>query len=205
MRNKLTRYCFTVAISLVILTGCGGQAQIMGVVRNAPALTSVAQAQQEVEPTSSDFVLIWHVFGTPTLSPTLSTSDSATATYFVQHRPTAGASSSHGSSTGNTNAGAVSPGDPTQGELVFMGVGTCMTCHDTNNGITIVGPSLKGVGTRAGQRIAGKTADEYLRQSILDPTAYVVEGFNPVMPQSFGTALTPQQIADLIAYLKSLQ
>jgi cytochrome c2 len=204
MRNKTATYLIAVMI-IFILSGCGGEAQIFGVVRNAPELTAVAQGQQQAAPTSKDFVLSWQVFGTPTPRPTLSVNDSATATAYAQNRPTQGASVAQTSQSGSGLSAPLSPGDAGQGELVFMGAGTCMTCHDTTSGITIVGPSLKGVGSRAGQRIAGKSADEYLHESILNPTAYVVEGFNPLMPQNFGTALTPQQIADLIAYLKSLK
>jgi hypothetical protein len=45
------------------------------------------------------------------------------------------------------------------------------------------------------------SAEEYIRESILTPDAYVVEGFQEGdMYQTFGEELSEQQIADLIAY-----
>jgi cytochrome c oxidase subunit II len=45
--------------------------------------------------------------------------------------------------------------------------------------------------------------EEYLRQSILDPTARIVAGYQPVMPTYEGQ-LSEEQIFHLIAYIKSL-
>jgi hypothetical protein len=42
----------------------------------------------------------------------------------------------------------------------------------------------------------------YIYESILRPNAYVVDGFQKgLMPQTFETTLTPQQLADLLAFL----
>ena len=51
------------------------------------------------------------------------------------------------------------------------------------------------------------TADEkYLTNSITDPNLQIVAGFSPnVMPATFGQALTPAQITNLIAYIESLK
>ena len=49
------------------------------------------------------------------------------------------------------------------------------------------------------------TVDEnYIRESILDPRAKVVNGFDPVMPTYQGI-LKDKQIDALIAYIKSLK
>jgi Cytochrome c len=73
------------------------------------------------------------------------------------------------------------------------------------NGVTIVGPSLKGVAVRAATRKPGYTAIAYLRESIMYPNAYVVQGFNPgIMPQTFGQQLSKQQIDDVVSYLLTL-
>jgi cytochrome c oxidase subunit 2 len=42
---------------------------------------------------------------------------------------------------------------------------------------------------------------DYLHQSIMEPSAFVVEGYPDVMPHTYGETLTDQQISDLIAYL----
>jgi hypothetical protein len=50
------------------------------------------------------------------------------------------------------------------------------------------------------------SAAEYLRESIVEPDAYVVEGFQPgTMTGDFDTVLTEQEIDDLVAYLLTLQ
>jgi cytochrome c2 len=204
MQNKVTQYLLVALSSLFSLVGCGGQAYLPSIVSNAPELTAVAQ-QQQPEPMSKDFVLIWEVFGTPTPRPTLNFRDSATATAYAQNRQSGNSRVVEQPQAANVPAGELLPGDPRRGEMVFMGAGTCMTCHDTTSGITVVGPTLKGVSHHAEEHAQGKSVDEYLHESILNPDAYVVPGFNPVMPKHFGTALTPQQIEDLIAYLKSLK
>ena len=49
--------------------------------------------------------------------------------------------------------------------------------------------------------------DEYLNESIIDPNARIVEGFTSgVMPQNFGQQFaSPDQIADIIAFIESLK
>jgi sulfur oxidation c-type cytochrome SoxX len=93
-----------------------------------------------------------------------------------------------------------------RGQVVFSTAG-CTACHAIS-GISsgTVGPVLDGLATRAGSTVSGLTAEEYIHQSIIDPSAYVVPGFTDgVMPQNFGEILTEEQINDLVAFLLSLQ
>ncbi len=54
--------------------------------------------------------------------------------------------------------------------------------------------------------MAGKSAEEFLRESILNPDAVVTEGFTPgVMYQNYGNDLTEQEIDDLVAFLLTLK
>lgn len=82
----------------------------------------------------------------------------------------------------------------------------CNTCH-TLDGKKLVGPTFKGLFGREevmtdGQRL---TADEnYLRQSMLDPRAHIVNGYDPVMPTYQGI-LKDRQIDALIAFIKAQQ
>src|SRR5581483_9593781 len=104
------------------------------------------------------------------------------------------------------SGGAAAAGDPARGKAIFNGQGMCFTCHKVSTGNTIVGPSLKGVASRAGTRKSGMLAQDYLHESIVSPNAFVVPGFVPgIMPQNFGQVLTPQQISDVIAYLLTLR
>ncbi len=94
--------------------------------------------------------------------------------------------------------GGLLTGDPANGEALFSSLG-CSGCHALTPDTVLVGPSLVGVGERAAERVDGMDAPAYLRQSLTDPSAYVVEGFTPVMP-SFAH-LENAEIEDLIAFL----
>ena len=103
-----------------------------------------------------------------------------------------------------------SEGDPAQGKLLFEGQVDgdfpCSNCHSLQPDQTLVGPSLAGIGTTAGTRIEGYSAEEYLRESIEQPNAFVVNGFKPdIMPESFGVQMTEGQLADLVAFLITLK
>jgi cytochrome c len=108
---------------------------------------------------------------------------------------------------------AAAVGDAEAGQALFVAGGdlslgalACSTCHNVDNPNTLIGPSLQGVAERAGTRVAGEDAVTYLHQSIVDPNAYVVEGFAPgLMPQVYGDAFTEDQINDLVAYLLTLE
>jgi cytochrome c oxidase subunit 2 len=90
------------------------------------------------------------------------------------------------------------------GEQVFIRTG-CPSCHAAGPGAR--GPALAGllgstVKLRGGRTV---TADEgYVRESIFNPTAKVVDGYEPIMPTYQGL-LSEEDVMQLIAYLKSLQ
>jgi cytochrome c2 len=102
-------------------------------------------------------------------------------------------------------------GDPAQGARLFYAeqIGEapgCKTCHSVAPGEVIVGPSLAGIAYRAGSRESGVTAEDYIRQSIIEPNAYTVDGFSTgVMYQKFSEELSEEQLRDLIAFLLSLE
>ncbi len=79
----------------------------------------------------------------------------------------------------------------------------CVTCHQTNG---TIGPLLTGVFGSEVHLQNGQTivADEtYVRESIMNPVAKIVAGYQPVMPTYQGQ-LSEDQIVQLIAYIKSL-
>lgn len=94
-----------------------------------------------------------------------------------------------------------------EGRAVFedRGLGGCDVCHSTVAGRDGVGPSLSGVAERAETRVPGLTAAEYLQQSIVDPDAYVVDGYpaGQMLP-TYTERLTQAQIDALVEYLLSL-
>jgi mono/diheme cytochrome c family protein len=87
-------------------------------------------------------------------------------------------------------------GDPAAGEELFAT--NCSACHGEEDG---AGPARTGMGERAATRVAGLSAEEYLHQSIVDPGAYVVEGFGNIMPKAYGDQLSEKELNDLITYL----
>ncbi len=89
-------------------------------------------------------------------------------------------------------------GDVAAGEALYRGLG-CVACHSLD-GTAGVGPSYLGLGERAASALEGYSAEEYVRESIINPCAYVVDGFNCVMPQNYGDQLSPQDLADLVAF-----
>lgn len=90
-----------------------------------------------------------------------------------------------------------------QGHFKTLGCGACHKVTGVEGAVGAVGPALDGLGARAGSRVAGLDADAYIRQSLLDPNAFVVEGYMKMMP-AVAVSLSEAQLADLIAYLKSL-
>jgi cytochrome c len=130
-----------------------------------------------------------------TAVPTTAVAVAATAT---KAAGTAAATSASG--------GAALTGNPARGQQIFNGIGTCSSCHDVASGVTIVGPSQKGIATRAGTRKPGMSAHDYLYESITKPNAFIVPNFQAgLMPQNFAQILSPQQIEDVIAYLMTLK
>ncbi|MDQ1557067.1 MAG: cytochrome c oxidase subunit [Pyrinomonadaceae bacterium] len=100
-------------------------------------------------------------------------------------------------------AGGGSDSPAAQGEKLFQSLG-CATCHRTDTQGR--GPVLTGVFGKP-QRVQGGqdvTVDEaYIRESIVNPTAKVVEGFQPIMP-SYQGQVSEEQLLQLIAYIRSL-
>ncbi|RMG87945.1 MAG: hypothetical protein D6712_04620 [Chloroflexi bacterium] len=102
-------------------------------------------------------------------------------------------------------------GDPARGEELFNEFiadvsFACATCHNANSEDRLVGPGLLNVGEHAATRVDGLSAEEYLHQSIVDPSAFVVEGFpDNVMPKVYGDIFSEQDIQDIISYLLTLE
>ncbi|HUF78946.1 MAG TPA: cytochrome c oxidase subunit II [Thermoanaerobaculia bacterium] len=94
-------------------------------------------------------------------------------------------------------------GAAASGEQLFTAL-ACETCHRT--GSRARGPDLIGVFGSRVELADGSTvvADEtYLRESILNPAAKVVRGYQPLMP-SFQGQVSEDQLLQLIQHIKSL-
>ncbi len=91
------------------------------------------------------------------------------------------------------------------GDQLYHGAGGCTACH----GLGTRAPNLltdeKGqgpIGARCGKREAGKDCKAYLYESLTNPRAFVVTGYEPIMPD-MGRTLSPQQLWALVAFLES--
>ena len=111
------------------------------------------------------------------------------------------------------SSGGSSVGDAAHGEELYnqVTIGSasapgCVTCHSLEPDVILVGPSHAGLASRAGTYKEGLSAEEYLRESIIDPDAHVVDGFVAgVMYQNFATDLKASEVNDLIAYMLTLK
>ncbi|HYQ14907.1 MAG TPA: cytochrome c oxidase subunit II [Polyangiaceae bacterium] len=94
---------------------------------------------------------------------------------------------------------------PERGKKLYSQQG-CETCH-TIDGTPKIGPSWKGLFGKSESITGGPTVkvdENYLRESMMDPTAKVVQGFAPSMPTYKGK-LSDKDIDGLIEYIKTLK
>ncbi|HUF89742.1 MAG TPA: c-type cytochrome [Gemmatimonadota bacterium] len=92
------------------------------------------------------------------------------------------------------------------GAELYEGAGGCTACH----GLGTRAPNLETgeagegpIGARCADRVSGMDCKAYLYASMIDPNAYLVEGFQPIMPDMRRT-LSDAQIWAVVAYLQNL-
>ena len=116
--------------------------------------------------------------------------------------------------------GAPAPaGNPDNGKKIYYGdvvvqgargeLMPCIRCHPVNPGEKPnypVGVNMNKIALRAGTTAKDRTAEEYLRESILNPDAFLAGNFQDgLMSREWGKVLSPQQVEDLVAYLMTLK
>ncbi len=105
----------------------------------------------------------------------------------------------------NWLAGNVSGQTPVEaGKDLFENKLGCASCHA--GGPTQRGAKLEGIYGKDVKLVGGGTAtrdDDYIRNSILNPSGQIVEGYQPIMP-TFKGQVTEEQLVQLVAYIKSL-
>lgn len=92
------------------------------------------------------------------------------------------------------------------GEQLYHGAGACAACHGTGTRAPNLLTDERGtgaIGARCAQRVPGMSCKDYLHQSLVEPNAYVVEGYQPIMPDASRT-MSDAQIWALVAFLESL-
>lgn len=95
------------------------------------------------------------------------------------------------------------------GKRIMQNIG-CFACH-TVDGTKLVGPSFKGIWGEEQTVVTGgatrkiKVDEEYIKRSIYDPNADVVEGFTKGLMVSYQSQLSDDDIANIIEYLKTVK
>ncbi len=82
----------------------------------------------------------------------------------------------------------------------------CVKCHTVEsipNARATLGPVLDGVAERAGARVENVEAREYIKQSLMEPRSYTVQGFLDVMP-SYTGQLEGEELEVLVDWLMTL-
>jgi len=100
------------------------------------------------------------------------------------------------------------PADPVlRGEATIQTY-ACAGCHvlDDLGWAGITGPTLNGLADRAGERVSGQTAEEYIANSIWNPGSYLAPGYQNLMPVHGPDApganqMNAEQLYSIVAYL----
>ena len=90
------------------------------------------------------------------------------------------------------------------GEKIFQA--NCTACH-TVDGTTLVGPSLRNRFGKMERMASGETIKidaEYVRESLINPQAKIVDGFQGKFMSPFGDVLSDSDIQNVIEYLKAI-
>lgn len=99
-------------------------------------------------------------------------------------------------------------GDAARGAELYNesinGAPSCISCHQLSDAAG-AGPGLGGYATIAGDRVDGESAEEYTYNAIIRPAKYLVTGYSNIMYNGYEDALSPQDLADLVAYLLTLE
>lgn len=124
-----------------------------------------------------------------------------------------------GTAVGAAYAPAASDDPVALGSTLFQDPATaCFSCHSTAPGVSMVGPTMAGLAARAAEIVqrpdytgSATTPEGYIREAILEPSAYIVPGPNygargvSLMPADYDERLTDDQVEALVAYLMTLR
>lgn len=93
------------------------------------------------------------------------------------------------------------------GRQIVEGRGLCLTCHTIGQQVPNARfPDLAGIAERAGERVPGLSALDYMAQSLYEPETFIVPGFAGGMPpiNRPPVGLTDDEIRTVMAYLQTL-
>lgn len=94
---------------------------------------------------------------------------------------------------------SVAPVSPSPGRVLFQAKG-CSGCHSLAGVSTSpVGPDLSNLALRAGNRRPGYSSEDYARESIREPQAFIVTGYGGVQMPTL--PVTDDELEALVAFL----
>jgi mono/diheme cytochrome c family protein len=103
------------------------------------------------------------------------------------------------------------PEDKGRGVFLQQGCGSCHAIEGNSAAVGIVGPDLTNIAVDGATRIDGYSAEEYIRESILDPAAYIAPECPTgpcteptLMPLNFSEKISEEQLNNLVTYLLAL-
>lgn len=221
--RRASRWVAMLAVCAVALTACAPalddeadvarQSAAAPVAAAGPASTPTVTPTAAPEPTTASTVAAAPAAEpTPTATAAPIATPASTATRAATPEPTATAAPTATPERTATSMPAATPEptppppDPEVGRQLAQ-ANACTACHTITGGVG-VGPTWQGLFGREQTLSDGTTVVvgyTYLRESIINTDAKVVEGFAPgVMPQDFAQRLSEEQIASIIAYIKTL-
>jgi cytochrome c551/c552 len=129
-------------------------------------------------------------------------SATVTVTVTTSTGATTAPSTTTAATTGAATTGAAPAGNAAAGKTVFTS-NACASCHtfEPAGATGTVGPDLDTAVTADATK-AGMSLDAFVRQSIVDPNAYIASGYaKGVMPTTFGSSLSKTQLDDVVAFV----
>lgn len=199
----------------VFISACGTIATPVPTID--PNAVALAVTDAPVEPT--DLPLSPTPEPSPTLTPTPLPptptdvpTEVPTVTLLPTEPPTEVATEAPADTSGGSDIAAlVDAADATNGEALFnlfqpTAGFACATCHLVISEDRLIGPGLRNIGQNAATRVEGQEALDYIYISIVEPSAYVVDTYpDALMPSMWSEIYSEEEIADLIAYLLTLE
>lgn len=99
-------------------------------------------------------------------------------------------------------AGGPPTGEPRPPQELFVSMG-CGGCHMLGTiGVGVTGPDQNILPEVASTRVPGEDAETYVYNSIVDPNAHIVEGYQPnLMPANFTERMSEEEIRAMVQWL----
>lgn len=217
-----------IVITLVVLGLFAIQQRPVEVASSAPAADTAADTAADAPTPVSESAAVTETTTTVAVVVTDTTSTAVTNTTAAAVTTTAAVSGTAAVTTTApvttaavvTATAPVSAAAPAAGPIDIAAVtaavtkGTCGACHTIpgiDTAVGMIGPALATIGTDAATRVAGTTAEAYLRESILNPNAFIApkcptgDCLPGLMLPNLADILTPAEIDLIIGYLLTLK